>query len=107
MPASGSHPSIQQALGLQAFDTLFNKRGYEAGRAFVRIDTYSTAPISLLAAEGDYVIGYGRFSGIGRHAAWIATDIVRIEDGKLAEHWDVIQNEATQTESKKRAADVW
>jgi predicted SnoaL-like aldol condensation-catalyzing enzyme len=24
---------------------------------------------------------------------------VRVEDGKLAEHWDVIQDEATQAES--------
>ena len=46
-------------------------------------------------AEGDYVIAHGRFSGIGRPAAWIAADIVRIEDGKLAEHWDVLQDEAT------------
>jgi predicted SnoaL-like aldol condensation-catalyzing enzyme len=42
-------------------------------------------------AEGDYVVTHGRFSGNGRPAAWIAADIVRIEDGKLAEHWDVLQ----------------
>jgi len=52
----------------------------------------------LILAEGDYVIAHGRFSNIGRPAAWIAADIVRIEDGKLAEHWDV-QDEATQAES--------
>ena len=54
----------------------------------------------LIVAEGDYVIAHGRFSGNGRHAAWIAADIVRIEDGKLAEHWDVLQDEATRAESK-------
>jgi predicted SnoaL-like aldol condensation-catalyzing enzyme len=27
-------------------------------------------------------------------------DIVRIEDGQLAEHWDVIQDEATAEESQ-------
>ena len=27
-------------------------------------------------------------------------DIVRIENGILAEHWDVIQDEATQAQSK-------
>jgi predicted SnoaL-like aldol condensation-catalyzing enzyme len=31
---------------------------------------------------------------------WIAADIVRIEDGILVEHWDVIQDEATQEQSK-------
>jgi predicted SnoaL-like aldol condensation-catalyzing enzyme len=53
----------------------------------------------LIVAEGDYVIAHGRFSGIGRTAAWIAADIVRFEDGLLAEHWDVLQDEATQEES--------
>jgi predicted SnoaL-like aldol condensation-catalyzing enzyme len=31
---------------------------------------------------------------------WIAADILRIEDGVLAEHWDVIQDEATREQSK-------
>ena len=43
--------------------------------------------------------GHGPFSGNGLPAAWVAADIVRIEDGKLAEHWDVLQDEATQAES--------
>jgi predicted SnoaL-like aldol condensation-catalyzing enzyme len=30
----------------------------------------------------------------------ITADIVRIGDGRLAEHWDVIQDEATAAESK-------
>ena len=53
----------------------------------------------LIIAEGDYVIAHGRFSNIGRPAAWIAADIARVEDGKLAEHWDVLQDEATKAES--------
>ena len=53
----------------------------------------------LIVAEGDYVVTHGRFSGNGRPVAWIAADIVRIEDGKLAEHWDVLQDEATKAES--------
>src|SRR5260370_27204767 len=52
-----------------------------------------------IVAEGDYVIAHGRFSGNGRPAAWIAAYIVRIEDGLLAEHWDGLQDEATQAES--------
>jgi predicted SnoaL-like aldol condensation-catalyzing enzyme len=47
-----------------------------------------------------YVIVHGRFTGNGSPAAWIAADVVRIEDGHLAEHWDVIQDEATEAESK-------
>src|SRR5260370_40155779 len=40
----------------------------------------------------------------GRYVEWapkpmIAVDIVRIEDGKVAEHWDVMQEEAVQAAS--------
>ena len=51
-------------------------------------------------AEGDFVILHRRFSGIGRPRNWIAADIVRIADGVLAEHWDVLQDEAARAESK-------
>ena len=112
-----------KALVLEAFDTLFNKRDYAAAARFWS-DTYiqHSAHIEpgreglftlirstpdtlryehqLIVAEGDYVIVHGRFSGTGRPIAWIAADIVRIEDGRLAEHWDVLQDEATQAESK-------
>jgi predicted SnoaL-like aldol condensation-catalyzing enzyme len=54
----------------------------------------------LILAEGDYVIVHGRFSGTGQPAAWVAADVVRIENGVLAEHWDVLQDEVTQAESK-------
>ena len=53
-----------------------------------------------IVAEGDYVIVHGRFSGFGQPVNWIAADIVRIKDGVLAEHWDVIQDEAGRQESK-------
>ncbi len=112
-----------KALVLEAFDTLFNKRDYAAAARFWS-DTYiqHSAHIEpgreglftlvrstpdtlryehqLIVAEGDYVIVHGRFSGTGRPIAWVAADIVRIEDGRLAEHWDVLQDEATQAESK-------
>jgi predicted SnoaL-like aldol condensation-catalyzing enzyme len=53
----------------------------------------------VILADGDCVVADGRYSGHGRPASWIAVDVVRVEDGKLAEHWDVIQDEATQAES--------
>ena len=115
-------PEQNKALVLKAFDTLFNKRDYAAAEGFWS-DRYiqhsahiapgreglfnliRTVPETLryenqlIVAEGDYVVAHGRFSGNGRPAAWIAADIVRIEDGKLAEHWDVLQDEATKAES--------
>jgi predicted SnoaL-like aldol condensation-catalyzing enzyme len=53
-----------------------------------------------IVAEENFVIVHGRFSGFGQPANWIAADIVRIEDGVLVEHWDVIQDEVTQEQSK-------
>ena len=111
-----------KAIVLEAFDLLFNKRNYAAAQRSWS-DTYiqHSAHIAagrnglfdlirslpdtlcyenhLIMAEGDYVIAHGRFSGRGLPAAWIAADIIRIEDGKLAEHWDVIEDEATQATS--------
>jgi predicted SnoaL-like aldol condensation-catalyzing enzyme len=111
-----------KTLVLKAFDTLFNLRDYDAAEHFWS-DRYiqhsahiapgraglfnliRTLPATLkyenqlIIAEGTYVIAHGRFSGHGRNAAWVAADIVRIEDGKLAEHWDVLQDEATRSQS--------
>jgi predicted SnoaL-like aldol condensation-catalyzing enzyme len=115
-------PEQNKALVLEAFDTLFNKRDYVAAERFWS-DRYiqHSAHIPpgrdglfnlvrglpdtlryenrVILAEGDYVIAHGRLSGHGRPRSWIAADIVRIEDGKLAEHWDVLQDEATEAES--------
>ena len=112
-----------KALVLKAFDTLFNKRDYAAAQSFWSADYIQhSAHIGpgreglfelvkasppdmryengLITANGDYVMLHGRFTNIGQPANWIAADIVRIEDGLLAEHWDVIQDEATREESK-------
>ena len=112
-----------KALVLDAFDTLFNKRDYaaaekywspnyiqhsahiEPGRDGLFNLIRSSPPTlryehQLIVAEGDYVIVHGRFSGTGRPVAWVAADIVRIENERLAEHWDVLQDEATKAESK-------
>jgi len=43
---------------------------------------------------------HGRFSNFGLPANWIAADIVRIENGMLAEHWDVIEDEVAKQESQ-------
>ena len=53
-----------------------------------------------IVADGDFVIVHGRFSGFGQPVNWIAADILRIKDGVVVEHWDVIQDEATEQESK-------
>jgi predicted SnoaL-like aldol condensation-catalyzing enzyme len=55
---------------------------------------------AVIVGDGDYVIAHGRFSSTGLPANMIAADIIRMEGGLLAEHWDVIQDEAIAAESK-------
>jgi predicted SnoaL-like aldol condensation-catalyzing enzyme len=112
-----------KALVLKAFDTLFNKRDYATAERFWSpnyiqhsahilpgrdglFNLVKASPPSLkyehglIVAEGDFVMVHGRYSNTGLRANWIIVDIVRIENGILAEHWDVIQDEATREQSK-------
>jgi predicted SnoaL-like aldol condensation-catalyzing enzyme len=113
-------------LVLEGFDTLFNKREYEAAKRYWSptyiqhsahiepgrnglFELVRNAPPTLkyehdlIVADGDFVIVHGRFSGRGMPANWIAADILRIENGVLQEHWDVLQDEATEEQSKSKA----
>jgi predicted SnoaL-like aldol condensation-catalyzing enzyme len=112
-----------KALVLEAFDTLFNKRDYAAAERYWSPDYIQHSahiepgreglfnlikgmPPTLqyeagtIVADGDVVIVHGRFSGFGAPVNWIAADILRLEDGLLAEHWDIIQDEARKEQSK-------
>jgi predicted SnoaL-like aldol condensation-catalyzing enzyme len=85
---------------LEALDTLFNKRDYQAAERFWApdyiqhsahlapgrqgfFDLIKSLPDTqryehgVIMAEGDFVIVHGRFSGNGRPAAFIAVDILR------------------------------
>ena len=121
MIKSGEGGRVQ--IVLNAFDTLFNKRDYAAAERFWSphyiqhsahippgreglFDLVKSLPVTLryenhiAAAIGDFIILHGRFSGHGLPAAWVVADIVRMENGLLAEHWDVIQDEATPEQSR-------
>jgi len=112
-----------KALVLKAFETLFNKRDYAAAERYWSpnyiqhsahiapgrdglFNLIKSVPPTLkyepgtIVAEKDFVIVHGRFSGIGPPVNWIVADILRIMDGVLVEHWDVIQDEATRESSK-------
>jgi predicted SnoaL-like aldol condensation-catalyzing enzyme len=118
--------SKNKALVLKAFDTLFNKRDYATAETFWSpkyiqhsahiepgreglFNLIKSIPATLkyepglIVAEGNFVIVHGRFSGMGLPANWIAADILRIENGILVEHWDVIQDETTEEQSKSKA----
>jgi hypothetical protein len=42
---------------------------------------------------------HGRYSDNSYPANWVVVDILRLEDGILVEHWDVIQDEAKTSAS--------
>ncbi|WDF79009.1 nuclear transport factor 2 family protein [Mucilaginibacter sp. KACC 22773] len=112
-----------KSLALEAFDAAFNKRDKAAYERYWSPDyiqhsahispgrdglkeLIASAPANmryepgLAIAKGDFVMIHGRFTNIGQPKAWVVVDILRIENGLLAEHWDVIQNEATAAESR-------
>ena len=118
-------PTTEQnkRLVLEAFDTLFNRRDFAAAEKFWSphyiqhsahiepgreglFNLIKKLPATLkwmhgvILAEDDFVIVHSRYSGHGLPAPWVVADIVRIENGLLAEHWDVIQDEATREQSK-------
>jgi predicted SnoaL-like aldol condensation-catalyzing enzyme len=112
-----------RTLVLNAFEALFNARDYLRAATYWSPDyiqhsahiapgrdglfdlTRSLPPTlryenAVAVAQGDYVMLHGRYSCHGLPRNWIVADIVLVKDGLLIEHWDVIQDEATATESK-------
>jgi predicted SnoaL-like aldol condensation-catalyzing enzyme len=120
---SGVCCSNNKDIILEAFEMLFNKRDYTSAESFwspdyIQHSAYVPAgrgglfdftrslpamlryENALATTEGDYVILHGRFSGQGLARSWTVADVVRLQNGVLVEHWDVIQNKATESESK-------
>jgi|SRR5579863_6130765 len=123
---SHTEEAQNKVLALEAFETLFNKRDYAAAERFWSpryiqhsahiapgraglFELVKAAPTTLkyepglVVADGDFVMLHGRFSGFGLLVNWVVVDIVRIEEGILVEHWDVIQDEATEEQSRSKA----
>ena len=108
---------------LEAFKTLFNQRDYARALNFWSpkylqhsahiapgreglFELVKNAPATLhyenqlIVANGDFVMLHGRYSGLGEGKPnWVVADIVRMENGLLAEHWDVIEDEVTREAS--------
>ncbi len=73
----------------------------EAGQWFHSVFPDITVRVEQLVVENDLVVG--RFTWLGTHqaefmgipatyrkASWVSMDLWRVEQGKLAEHWDVV-----------------
>src|SRR5246127_2550641 len=119
---SESTAQRNKAFVLEAFETLFNRKNFVAAEKFWSsnyiqhsahippgrdglFSLIKSAPPemkyenSLIMAEGDMLMLHGRFSRLGQPANWIVVDIVRVENGLLADHWDVIEDEVTREKS--------
>lgn len=108
-------PQRNKALVLEAMTSLFQRRdasaverlyapdyiqhnpGIPQGREPLRALVAGLSPAvfyepGLIVAEDDLVAIHGRIRGWA-DAPQVVVDLFRIEGGKLAEHWDVLQNE--------------
>ncbi len=110
-------------LVLEAFDTLFNRHDFEAAERYwspnylqhsavippgrhglfahvAALPTTVKYEHHVIAANRDFVLVHGRFFGPGLPKAIVMANIIRIEDNRLTEHWEVLQDEVTREESK-------
>ena len=111
-----------KALLIEGFDTVFNKRDFAKAEKFwspnyiqhsAHIEPGRDGLFNLvrslpagakwehgiMMAEGDYVMVHSRYTNPDGSAI-VVVDIMRIKDGVFEEHWDVIQDEATQASSR-------
>lgn len=108
---------------LEGFETLFNRRDFAAAERFWSpnyIQHSAALPPGreglfgfiqampptvryehqVVTASGDFVMIYGRFAGAGLPKAIISVNIIRFEREMFAEHWEVLQDEASEADSK-------
>uniref|UniRef100_K3WWA8 SnoaL-like domain-containing protein n=1 Tax=Globisporangium ultimum (strain ATCC 200006 / CBS 805.95 / DAOM BR144) TaxID=431595 RepID=K3WWA8_GLOUD len=111
-----------EALAGDALDAFFNKRDVSAVDKYIGAEYLQHNPgvkdgpgelksfiemfpsdskfeLGTQVAQGDLVWTHGRYTGIPGLNPMIIVDIFRVKDGKLVEHWDIAQEEVTQTAS--------
>jgi len=116
---SDDRPHRNKALVLEAMTALFQRHDASAVERLYAVDHIQHNPEipqgrdalqalvatmskdvhyepGLMVAEGDLVAIHGRIRGWS-DVPQVVIDLFRIEDGKLAEHWDVLQNEVPVT----------
>jgi predicted SnoaL-like aldol condensation-catalyzing enzyme len=53
--------------------------------------------IKRIVAEGDIVVTHGLIKTSAGDPGTVAADLFRVEDGKVVEHWDVLQPFPTES----------
>ena len=90
-----SAPAADHAWSMQFFvdpatARLLGSGGF-AGRPVDRVVEIGYE-IGMVVAEGDLVMVHGRYVGWGAKPL-VAIDIFKVKNGKVVEHWDVMQEE--------------
>jgi len=86
-----------------AEDYIQRNPNFRSGRDVIK-GLFSNMPpnfryeIGMVIAEGDKVAFHSRITGFGPKPQ-IVVDIFRVENGKIAEHWDILQEEVLDTAS--------
>lgn len=84
-------------------DYIQRNSGIPSGTAVIK-DLFGHMPenfkyeVGMIIAEGDMVAVHARITGFGPKPL-IGVDIFRVQDGLIVEHWDVLQEEVTETAS--------
>ncbi len=114
-----SNPAANKALVVRALNELFGNRDISAldrywSKEYIQHDPQAPNGtgglrslvegfgesfkfhMGMVVADGDIVMVHARYEG---DPTLIAAEIYRIEDSKIAEHWDVLQPEVTDTAS--------
>ena len=121
---SDSREETNKAFLIKGFETLFNNRDFAGAERFwspnyiqhsshippgrdglfalvKALPAGATWEHGIIMAEGDYVMAHSRYTNPDGSAI-VVVDIMRFENGQFAEHWDVIQPEAGEAESKSK-----
>lgn len=74
--------------------------GLDVLRGFIQSDAAKDMAYEcgLIMEQGDYVMVHGRYSNWAGKTM-IAVDIFRLENGKVVEHWDVMQEDVPADKS--------
>ncbi len=95
-------PSGPNVAYIQHNPTIPNGRDAIAGLLGSLPDGFRYEP-GMVAAEGNIVMIHGRYVGWAPEPM-VAVDIFRVENGRLVEHWDVMQAEVPAHETKSKNA---
>lgn len=91
-------PAVER---LYALDYIQHNPGIPQGRDALKTIVEQLSPAvhyepGIMVAEGEFVAIHGRIRGWS-DTPQVVIDLFRIEDGRLAEHWDVLQAEVPDT----------